>query len=69
MRHANKEHGVLTGVGGRVVHSQSRMLLEHVIDVLHARHVPFANTIHALVKPANCRAERHAIIANLPGGF
>ena len=66
MRHPNKEHRVLTGIGGRIVNRAPGMLLEHVVNVLHARDVPLANTIHALIKPADGRAKRHAVIANLP---
>src|SRR4029077_3408562 len=69
MRHTNKEHRVLTSIGGRIVNSASRMLLEHVINVLHTRDLPLANTIHALIKPADGRAKRHAVIANLSGNL
>src|SRR4029077_19125313 len=67
MRHANKEHRVLMGISGGIVNSAPGMLLEHVVNVLHARDVPLANTIHALTKPADGRAKRDAVIANLPG--
>ena len=72
MRHANKEHRVLMGIGGRIVNSAPGMLLEHVVNVLHARDVPLANTIHALIKPAerpgqapcrNSESSRHPLVS------
>src|SRR6266545_6135660 len=69
MRHANKEHCVLAGVRSRIVNSASRMLLEHVVNVLHTCDVSFANTICSLIKPANGGSKCDAVITNLPGGF
>ena len=37
MRHANQEHRVFAGFGRRVLHGRPGMLLEHVVNVLHAR--------------------------------
>ena len=69
MGHANKEHRVLARFRGRIVHGTAGMLLKHVVNVLHARDVPLANTVHPLVKPADGWAERYAVITNLPGSF
>ena len=45
------------------------MLLEHVVNVLQARDVTLANTIHSLVQPADRRTERDAVITNFAAGF
>ena len=58
MRDANEEHRVLASVRSGVMHGAPGMLLEHVVDVLHARDVAFANAIDAFVKPADRRPER-----------
>src|SRR5205814_9851805 len=61
MRHANEEHGVFAGVRRRFVKSAPGMLLEHVVDVLHARHVALANAVRPLVQPADRRPQRHTV--------
>src|SRR5438552_429058 len=43
MRHANEEHGVFAGIRRRFVKSAPGMLLEYVVNMLHARHVALAN--------------------------
>ena len=69
MRDANEEHRVLAGFGRGLLHGATGMLLEHVINVLNAGDVAFANAIDAFVKPADRRPERNAGIANLPARF
>ena len=69
MRHANEEHRVLARLGRDVLHGAAGMLLEHVVDVLHARDLALANAVDAFVKLADRRAERNAVVANFPFGF
>src|SRR6266478_1204830 len=64
MRDANKKHCIFARLGRGIVKRTSRMLLEHVVDMLHARHVAFANAIHSLVQPADCRSQGDAVIPN-----
>ena len=49
MRHANQEHCVLAGFSSGLVEGTSRMLLEHVVNVLHACEITLANAIQSLV--------------------
>ena len=49
MRHANQEHRVFAGFGSGIVKGAPGMLLEHVVNVLHAREIALANRIQSLV--------------------
>ena len=69
MRHANQEHCIFARVGGRIVKGAPRMLLKHVVDVLHAGDVPLANAIHAFVQPANRRPQRDPVVPNFSVGL
>ena len=42
------------------------VLLQHVINMLHAGDLPLADAIHALVQPADRRPERNAVMPDLP---
>ncbi len=69
MRHANEKHCVLARLGRRILHGATGMLLEHVVDMLHTRDLPFADAVDAFVEPADCRTESDAVIANLARDF
>src|SRR5437773_5989638 len=64
MRHANEEHGVFAGSRRRFVKSAPGMLLEHVVNVLHARHVALANAVRPLIQPSDRRPQRYTVITN-----
>src|SRR5262245_5222322 len=64
MRHANEKHRVFAGFRSCVVKCAPWMLLEHIIDVLHAREIALPNTIHALVEPTNRWPESNAVVPN-----
>ena len=69
MRHANEKHRVFRRIGRGFLHGAPGMLLEHVVDVLHACDIAFANAIDSLVEPADRRAERNAVITDFSGRF
>src|SRR2546423_11567767 len=69
MRHTNEKHRVLSCFGGGVVNGASGMLFEHIVDVLHARDLPFANDVDAFVHPADGGSKRDAIVTNFAGAF
>ncbi len=64
MSHSDEEHCIFAGVRRGFVKGTPGMLLEHIVDVLHARDVALPNAIHSLVKPANRRPERDAVVTN-----
>src|SRR5262245_13405420 len=64
MRHANEKHRVLAGFCRCVVKCTPGMLLQHVVDVLDARELALANTIHSFVQPANRRPKGNSVIPN-----
>ena len=64
MRHPNQEHCVLARVGSGIVQRVTGILLEHIVNVLDAGDVAFANAIHSFVKPADRRPERDAVVTN-----
>ncbi len=43
----------------------ARVLLEHIVDVLHARDLPLADGVYPFVQPADGRPERDAVMAHL----
>ena len=45
------------------------MLLEHIVDVLHARDLAFANDVDAFVHPADGGSKRDAVVTNFAGAF
>ena len=69
MRHANEKHRVLPGLRRGVVHGASRVLLEHIVNVLQAREVTFADGVDAFVHPADRRAKGNAVVTNFAGAF
>src|SRR5581483_1368537 len=69
MRDPNEEHCVLASIGCRLAKGAPRMLLEHIVNVLHARHVPLADAIGPLVEPADRGSQGDAIIANFSFGL
>ena len=69
MRHANKKHRVFSTVGRRMMDRAPGMLLQHIINVLHARDVPLPDAIGPLVKPPDRRSQRDAVIANFSFGL
>ena len=69
MRHANEKHGLLRRFGGGLVDGASGMLLEHIVDVLHARDLAFANDVDAFVHPADGGSKRDAVVTNFAGAF
>src|SRR5439155_5641980 len=64
MRHANEEHCILARFRRGFVKGAPGMLLEHVVDMLQARHVAFANAIPSLEQPPNRRPQGDAVITN-----
>ncbi len=60
----DEEHRVLAGVGRRFLHRAAGMLLEDIVDVLHAGGVAVADAIDAFVEPADGRPERDAVVTN-----
>ena len=69
MRHANQKHRVLLCFSGGVVDGASRMLLEHIVDVLHARDLALADGVDAFVHPADGRPEGDTVVTNFAGAF
>ena len=69
MRHANEKHRVFRRLGGGFLHCATGMLLEHIVNVLHARDLAFANAIDAFIEPADRGAERNAVITDFPVDF
>src|SRR5437773_3352559 len=65
MRHANEKHRVFAGFRRSIVKSVSRMLLKHVVDVLHTRELARANAIQSLVQPADRWSQRNAVVPNV----
>ena len=49
MRDANQEHCVFSGFRRSVVEGAPGMLLQHVVNVLHACEITLPNAIHSLV--------------------
>src|SRR5205807_10440534 len=64
MRHANEEHCVFARFRRGFVKGAPGMLLEHVVDMLDARHVALPNAINSLVEPTDRRPQRDAVITN-----
>src|SRR5437660_11992787 len=65
MRYANKEHCILVRVCGGIVNGASVMLLQHIVDVLHALDIALTNTIRSLEQPTNGRSKCNAVVPNL----
>src|SRR5205814_8950546 len=67
MRHTNEKHRVLVSFGRSVVDGASGMLLEHIVVVLHARDLAFANGVDAFIHPVYGRSVIVTIVAKFAG--